>query len=197
MDAAVGGRVSTAAANAAMERYASGDDAAFGDLYDALAPRLLGYACRQTRDRALAEDLVQQTLLQMHRTRARFVAGADVLPWAFAILRRLIIDGQRRNAREVLQGTDDSSAPSDDAAADELFHAKWLAAQIQEAAARLPESWRVALDLVKGEGLDSAQAGQVLGISANAVKIRVHRACEALREQLGEHVDAWSARSAS
>ncbi|HEY1958535.1 MAG TPA: sigma factor [Polyangiaceae bacterium] len=51
------------AASAAMDRYASGDDAAFGEIYDRLAPRLLGFLYRQTTDRARAEDLVQQTFL--------------------------------------------------------------------------------------------------------------------------------------
>jgi RNA polymerase sigma-70 factor (ECF subfamily) len=190
MDAVVGGNQSCVAANAAMERYASGDDAAFAELYDAVAPRLLGYACKQTNDRARAEDFVQQTLLQMHRMRGRFIAGADVMPWAFAILRRLIIDGHRRTKREILPDdveatAGDATAPSEDAAADEVVQAKQLAATLQDAVSRLPESLRVAFMLVRGEGLDAAEAGQVLGLTANAVKIRVHRACEALRSTLG------------
>jgi RNA polymerase sigma-70 factor (ECF subfamily) len=190
MDAVVGGNLSCGAANAAMERYASGDDAAFAELYDAVAPRLLGYASKQTNDRARAEDFVQQTLLQMHRMRGRFIAGADVMPWAFAILRRLIIDGHRRNKREVLPDdveatTEDGSTQSRDAPADDVVQAKQLAATLEDAVSRLPESLRVAFMLVRGEGLDAAAAGQVLGLTANAVKIRVHRACEALRSTIG------------
>ncbi len=77
-------------ATSAMDRYAQGDDAAFSELYDALAPRLYGYLLRQTRNNARAEDLTQQTFLQMHCARGRFVRGADVVPWAFAIARRLL-----------------------------------------------------------------------------------------------------------
>ncbi len=51
------------AASTAMERYASGDDLAFDEVYDALAPRLYGYLLRQTRDPVRAEDLLQQTML--------------------------------------------------------------------------------------------------------------------------------------
>jgi RNA polymerase sigma-70 factor (ECF subfamily) len=189
MDAVVGGNLGCATANAAMERYASGDDTAFGELYDAVAPRLLGFAFKQTNDRARAEDFVQQTLLQMHRMRGRFIAGADVMPWAFAILRRLIIDGHRRTKREVLpddvEAPASASAQSEDASADEVVQAKQLAATLEDAVLRLPESLRVAFMLVRGEGLDAAEAGQVLGLTANAVKIRVHRACEALRSTLG------------
>jgi RNA polymerase sigma-70 factor (ECF subfamily) len=190
MNAVVGGNPPYAEANAAMERYAAGDDSAFGELYDAVAPKLLGHALRQTNDRARAEDFVQQTLLQMHRMRGRFIVGADVMPWAFAILRRLIIDGHRKTKREVLpddaeESPGGTSAPCEDASADELVHAKQLAATVEDAVERLPESLRVAFVLVRAEGLDAAEAGQVLGLTANAVKIRVHRACEALRSALG------------
>ena len=65
-------------ADAAMDRYAGGDDTAFSDLYDLLAPRLYGYFLRQTRDADLADDLTQQTLLKIHRARGQFLRGAAV-----------------------------------------------------------------------------------------------------------------------
>jgi hypothetical protein len=88
------------AANQAMERYSRGEDPAFAELYDAIAPQLHHYLCRQTRDRTRADDLLQQTMLQIHRARGRFIAGAEVLPWAFAIARRLLIDSIRRRKNE-------------------------------------------------------------------------------------------------
>src|SRR5579871_3992691 len=88
------------AANRAMDAYAQGDDAAFGSLYDALAPRLLGFLMRQTRDRQRAEDLLQDTLLNIHRARGQFMVGADVVAWAFAISRRLCIDRLRHRKHE-------------------------------------------------------------------------------------------------
>src|SRR4051812_45159613 len=89
-------------ANAAMERYASGNDAAFADVYDALAPRIHGFLLRQTRDRGAADDLLQKTLLQIHRKRGTYVAGLAVLPWAYAIARRLCIDEFRRRKTDML-----------------------------------------------------------------------------------------------
>src|SRR5262245_36731869 len=97
-------RKETASLDAAMDRYARGDDTAFGEIYDKLAPRLFGFLLRYTRDRSKAEDVVQQTMLQIHRARGRFMPGAEVTPWAFAIARRLLIDQHRRagRGREVL-----------------------------------------------------------------------------------------------
>jgi RNA polymerase sigma-70 factor (ECF subfamily) len=173
-----------------MERYAAGDDAAFGELYDALAPRLHGFLVRQTRDVARAEDLVQQTFLQIHRARGRFIPGAEVMPWAFAIARRLLIDGLRRRKREVLVANEEDATGTPtvatDAAADDLVQAQQLATRIQQVLAGLPETQRVAFELVKQEGLSIAEAAQVLGTTVSAVKLRAHRAYESLRRVLGD-----------
>ena len=177
-----------------MERYARGDDGAFLEVYDALAPRLYAYLLRQTRDAARAEDLVQQTLLHMHRARGRFIPGAEVLPWAFAIARRLLIDGLRRTKREVLADSDDegdgAQAQATDAAADDLVQAQELATRIRAALKKLPEQQRVAFELVKQEGLSLAEAAEVLGTTVAAVKLRAHRAYEALRAVLGDVLEA-------
>src|SRR4051794_16522471 len=86
-------------ADLAMDRYADGDDSAFEILYDELAPRLHRFAFRDTGSRSAAQDAVQHVLLQIHSSRARFVRGAAVLPWAYAIARRLLMDGRRKAAR--------------------------------------------------------------------------------------------------
>jgi RNA polymerase sigma-70 factor (ECF subfamily) len=183
-----------AEADVAMERYACGDDSAFALVYDAVAPRLYGYLLRQTRDRARAEDLLQQTMLHIHRARARFLPGAEVTPWAFAIARRLVVDGVRRERREVLaeDGEPDPGA-SLDPSADDLVHAHEIANRMQRALAGLPASQRAAFELIKQEGLSVAEAAQVLGTTVSAVKLRAHRAYEALRGALGDLVVGFEA----
>jgi RNA polymerase sigma-70 factor (ECF subfamily) len=175
-------------ADQAMERYAGGDDAAFGLVYDALAPRLYGYLLRQTRDRARAEDLLQQTLLHIHRGRDRFIPGAEVTPWAFAIARRLLVDSVRRGRREVLTATGETDCRSASPGADDLLHASELTERVERALARLPASQRAAFELIKREGLSVAEAAAVLGTTVAAVKLRAHRAYEALRDALGDVV---------
>ena len=172
------------AASAAMDRYARGEDAAFGELYDWLAPKLLGFLYRQTRDRARAEDLVQQTFLQMHCARETYVTGADVVPWAFAIARRLAIDAYRRNKREVLDADLDLAAMVDDTGPDDALRSKQAAAMLQQTLDSLPESQRVAFELIKRDGLSVAQAAETLGTTVTAVKLRAHRTYEALRSVL-------------
>ena len=185
---------SRAVANAAMDRYACGDDAAFGALYDALAPRLHQYLVRQTRDQSRADDLLQQTLLQMHRARGRFTPGCEVLPWAFAIARRLLIDTIRRGKYEVLgNGVDEDDGrggrAGESRSADDLLDSKRLAQAVERELARMPEAHRVAFELIKKEGLSVKEAAAVLGTTATAVKLRAHRAYVALRSALGDVLD--------
>src|SRR5262249_32603811 len=87
-------------ADAAMERYARGDEAAFAGLYDAIAPRLLGFFHNPRRAAFAGEELMQGPLLHMHRARGSFIWGARVLPWAYAIARRLMTAGARRRRVE-------------------------------------------------------------------------------------------------
>jgi RNA polymerase sigma-70 factor (ECF subfamily) len=186
-------RRSRAAANAAMDRYAAGDDTAFSELYDLVAPKLHGYLLRQTRDAARADDLLQQTMLQLHSHRATFLKGGEVYPWAFAIARRLLINSYRRRKREhsgkqkvSSMGVADAGVPS---STDEVLHSKRMIRTIETELSRLPEAQRIAIELIKQEGLSLREVAEILGTTSGAVKSRVHRAYEALRAALGAKVD--------
>ncbi len=114
--------------------------------------------------------------------------GAEVLPWAFAIARLLMIDGFRTQGGVKCSADGDrhDERPALDPAADDLVQAQELATRIQRELARLPETQRAAFELVKQEGLSLAEAAQVLGTTVAAVKLRAHRAYEALRAVLGD-----------
>jgi RNA polymerase sigma-70 factor (ECF subfamily) len=174
-----------------MERYAQGDEGAFASVYDSVAPRVHAYLLRQTRDRAIADDLLQQTLLQMHRKRGTYAVGLPVLPWAFAIARRLYIDECRRrktdalwSARDVGEGDHLAwASPLDEVASRE-------AARLVEAElARMPGNQRVAFELLKVDGLSHQEAAQMLGTTVSAVKLRAFRAYAAIRAVLGRPLE--------
>ena len=180
-------------ADAAMERYSIGDDAAFAELYDAIAPRLFGFLRAATRDEFATEDLVQQTFLQIHGARGSFIAGAAVMPWALAIAKRLMIDGARRRRVELglfahpsIEDDRDASPPAAMAAVDDLLDATRLERRVWQRLETLPEIQRSAYELVKQEGLSLKRAAELLGTSVTAVKLRTHRAYEALRAVLRE-----------
>ena len=70
------------------------------------------------------------------------------------------------------------------------MQAQETARRIQTELRRLPETQRVAFELVKQEGLTFIEAAAVLGTTVAAVKLRAHRAYEALRAVLGDVLEA-------
>ena len=182
-------RVLPSQADAAMDRYARGEQPAFAEVYDAVAPRLHRYLTGRSGSSAVADDIVQQTLLRMHTARGSFLPGAEVMPWAYAIARRLLIDRSRRHKREFLTADGDSAQGQEASGAwpaDELVQAAELERRLDSELAKLPSAQRAAFELVKREGLSMTEAAAVLGTTASAVKLRAHRAYVALRAALGD-----------
>jgi RNA polymerase sigma-70 factor, ECF subfamily len=181
----------------AMTRYAAGDDGAFGEVYDRAAPPLHAFLVKLSRDSSLAEDLTHETFLRIHRARGLYRPGADVLPWAYAIARRLFLDSLRSRRRESLSLDDhadgqerksDPGIPSNEPGADEQLSASRLEREIERVLGTIPESQATAFRLLKQEGLSVQEAAAVLGATETSVKLRAHRAYEALRKALGQ---AW------
>ncbi len=164
-----------------MDRYADGDPAAFPVVYDELQPRLLRYLRRLTKRTAVAEDLLQQTFLQMHTARGRFLRGAAVEPWAYAVARRLFLGWHRRAWREVPADEHvEPAARASDAESDLIV--KELAEALENELDALSPKVREAFILVRTEGLSLVEAAEVLGTTVAAVKLRAHRGGIALRE---------------
>lgn len=175
----------------AMARYATGDDGALAVVYDAIAGRLYAFFLRRCRNVAVAEDLVQQTFLHIHRARGSFVVGSPVLPWAFAIGRRLLVDWARKaqRTRELIATPreDESLDPIDAAANVEgIVHARQMEQKLRADLERLPDNQRVAFELLRIDGLSLQEAAETLGITVTALKLRAHRAYKALGLSHGE-----------
>jgi RNA polymerase sigma-70 factor (ECF subfamily) len=178
----------------AMELYADGDDAQLATVYDLAAPALYAFLARLCRDRALAEDLTQETFLRVHGARATYRRGSRVRPWVFAIGRRLFLDSVRSRRRE----GPSLDAPSADGerrsdpggadpgpSADDVLVANRLAERIEGLLAAMSEAQATAFRLLKQEHLSIAEAAAVLGTTEMTVKLRAHRAYESLRKSLG------------
>lgn len=165
-----------------MARYVDGDAAAFDALYQGTASKLLGYLLRLTRHRERAEDLLQVTFAKVHRARGSYLRGAPVLPWMIAIARRAFLDERRAAAVRAedlsRDGTLPEPLPEPRAVPSELADA------LEKAIDELPEAYREAIVLTKVTGLSIAEAAEVLGSTPTAVKLRVHRGYNQLREQL-------------
>ena len=167
-----------------MAGYLEGRIDAFDSLYGALSPRIRSYLLKQCRDRALADDLVQDTFLQLHRSRRTYEPGRPVTPWAFAIARHVFLMHCRKTGRrlrfEESLAADASSAPpvhdDDRALADRD--------EVQRARDGLPADQRRAVTMHHVEGWSFAEIAARLGIRVNAAKTRAFRGMRKLREQM-------------
>src|SRR6476661_6504875 len=88
-----------------MELYQQADPEAPGVLVTTLSPALLRFFRNQEATREQADDLLQETWLRIHRVRHTYRPGEPVLPWIYAIARRVRVDGYRRTRRITLHET--------------------------------------------------------------------------------------------
>jgi len=177
--------------DAARDRYArAGDPKDFARVIDLLQPRLLAYLRRQLRDTCTAEDLVQICFLKLHQHRGRFAPGAAVLPYAFAIARRLLIDKLRSDRRE--RGRDQEIAHQDlprFQSPDEGLANRQILARIEAVLRDLPRSQREAFELTALDGLSLEAAAAVTDTTPTTLKMRKHYARAALRARLGQDIE--------
>lgn len=167
-----------------MRAYVAGDLDAHRALFARLAPHLRGVAMHALRSTADADEVVQQTFLQLHRARGDYRAGSRVRPWVFTIARNLIRDAFRRRARKrevplVLEGALEPSVP-----AETPVERAQSAALVREALATLQPDQRRAIELHWWEGRPFAEVAAIVGASESAVKVRAHRGYKAMRAWL-------------
>jgi RNA polymerase sigma-70 factor (ECF subfamily) len=167
-----------------MSAYLDGRLDAFDALYAALAPRLRSYLRATCRDAALADDLVQETFLQLHRSRRTFEPGRPVTPWAFAIARHVFLMHRRRTARRLRF---EDTLAADLASADVARDGSQALAdrdRVRRALDRVPADQRRALLMHHVQGWSFAEIASRLNIRVNAAKTRAFRGMRKLKEQL-------------
>lgn len=161
-----------------MVRYQAGDARAFEQLYDALWPSLRRYLIALARDAQRADDLLQDTFLQIHRSRRTYNPARPVRPWAFAVARHVWLMDQRTRRRKAPPHADLESAelpipPEVEglAAGDDLRRALTRVAPDRAEALLLHHVW----------GFTFEEIGKMLGIRPGAARVRASRAMRVLR----------------
>ncbi len=150
-------------------------DAVWRDLH---AP-LLRFITRRVQDRHIAEDILQEVMLRLHRHAGELTEVSAVGGWIHEIARNAITDHYRRAVvrRERPVGTDaelDRPAPAVPEPGPAELRAE-LAACMEPLVARLPAIYRDALQLTDLDGLTQATAAAQVGISTSGMKARVQR----------------------
>jgi RNA polymerase sigma-70 factor, ECF subfamily len=178
-------------ASEVMSRYCAGDRAAFQRLYALLSPRILAYLWGLIREKATAEDLLQQTFLKVHEARSSYVLGANPIPWIYTIAHRTCLDEIRRRKRSRVRLTKNGTLAAEPAAGltgvaagAEAEPDREAASEAMAALEHLPGNQREALILTKVHGRSHAEAAMITGTTPGAIKLRAHRAYVSLRQMM-------------
>jgi RNA polymerase sigma-70 factor (ECF subfamily) len=172
-----------------MSAYVAGDAAAFRVIFERYAPVLLRTMLRELYAREEANDLVQQTFLQLHRARADFDPKQKLKPWIFTIALNLKREYFRRKKRRPERSLDGDEAAGEAAVTTAGVAQVEARRTLDRALAELPAEQREVIELHWFGGLDFPEVAQVVGASLSAVKVRAHRGYVRLRELLGDGAD--------
>jgi RNA polymerase sigma-70 factor (ECF subfamily) len=157
----------------------------------ACLPALRAFARTLTRNRADADDLVQDTVVRILKSAEKFQPGTNFRAWAFTILRNRFLNefvAKRRMTRELSEG--DLERVSTRARQEERL----VMADFRRIFFKLPQDHRTILSLVIGSGLPYEEVAKVLGCAEGTVKSRIHRARAALRALMDEAMATDSPR---
>lgn len=165
-----------------MAHYQAGDFASARSLIERLSPRLHAFFGAQAGNRADADDMLQDAWLRIHRVRHTYRPGRPLLPWVYAIARRVRVDHYRVAVRTATreQHFDDMNDSLPDTTVD-VQRPDALA----ELLAPLPPSQREVLELLKVAGMSLEEVALATSSSVGSVKQKVHRAYEKLRRTVG------------
>jgi RNA polymerase sigma-70 factor (ECF subfamily) len=162
-----------------MERYQQADPDAPSALIGSLSPALLRFFRVQAPTREFADDLLQDTWMRIHRVRHTYRPGAPVLPWVYAIARRVRIDGYRRQRRVTLHETAMAVLPEHP-----VMGTRTEFPEFRTLVASLPVAQREVVTMLKAGGLSLEEVALATSSSVGAVKQKAYRAYERLRKLL-------------
>lgn len=167
-----------------VEAAARGDDAAFERIVRAIQGHVWRYVVHLLGDAALAEDVVQEVFLRVHRQLRTLRDPARFVPWLLAIARNASYDAGRARRRRPLELVGDGEIPTMAQSPD-----PHLAFEVHDALRRLDPDLHEAIVLVCLAGFSYDEAAEVIGTPAGTVKSRVFRARKRLMVLLDMGVD--------
>ena len=176
-----------------VEQLRLGDAAAFDRVYAEFNARLYSFLARLSRNRDVAEDLLEETWLRFVDRAPKLRPDTNLAPFLFTVARNLYVSYCRSRLMEDSQTVDmiglwplgtPPPSPFESTVASETGR------RIEAALAELPTMYREALLLVAIEGMRPAEAADVCGITPEAMRQRISRARASIAKRLGERNEA-------
>lgn len=189
------GPLDEAAEAALIERLRAGDDSAYETLVRSYGGPMLAVARRLLGSDEDAGDALQDAFTSAFRAIGAFEGGSRLATWLHRIVVNAALMKLRTRRRRPEQSISEFLPRFLEDGHQELPAVEWqdsgadldreeLRAYVRASIQKLPENYRTVLMLRDIEELDTQQTAEILGIEPNAVKVRLHRARQALRTLL-------------
>ena len=185
-------------------RLLAGERGAFERFVEHFRNKIFNYSWLMCGQREDAEEVAQETLLNVFENLGQLRDPERVKPWVFRIAKNACLTKRRRSVFAPAASQEislDSLMPNRSRdGASKLEIADWsrlpeheamnseLRESLTQAIRQLPELYRAVFLLRDAEGLSTQEAAQILDVSEDVVKTRLHRARLALRKQLDQHL---------
>ena len=172
-----------------LRQIAAGDRAAFAEFYDRHSTLMFSVACKILNDPGEAEDVLQETFMQIWEKAGRFDPKlGKAASWMAILVRNRAIDriraAQRRSRMAEESGAANAIAGEVSDSANENFYGHDRAKFIHAAIVELPEQQRQAIELAYFSGLTQDEISKKLNAPLGTIKARIRRGLLKLRDQL-------------
>jgi RNA polymerase sigma-70 factor (ECF subfamily) len=179
-------------------------DLKFQEVYNAFQPKILRYMMHMVGE-GEAEDLTQEVFVKVNRALGDFRGESSLSTWLYRIATNTAFDQLRSPSRRRTVPLDppDDSIKNDEPelieidvwtgekkplVEQQIFHQEMNACLLDHIE-KLPENYRIVLMLSEYEGLGNHEIAEILGVSLDTVKVRLHRARGMLKEDLAATCD--------
>jgi RNA polymerase sigma-70 factor (ECF subfamily) len=174
-----------------IQAFRNGDRRALERLLARHQAQIYRFGAKMCRDEEDAKDVLQETMIAAARTIPEFRGTSAVSTWLYAIARSFCIK-KRRTSKFAPERIDSLEAHAEQAAEiadsrrtpEEDVAGRQLQVALEDAIAGLDPMYREVLALRDVEGLSAAEVAEVMGLSVEAVKSRLHRARTSVREKI-------------
>ncbi len=181
----------------------SANESEFQKIYNTFQPKILRYLTHLAGEQE-AEDLAQETFVKVHQGLENFRGESQLSTWIYRIATNTVLDRLRSPSFQRVAQTSLSKDLDETELADKVICTEEKKPLIEQQLIReemnkcirgyiekLPENYRTVLILSEWEGLKNNEIAEILGVTLDTVKIRLHRAKSKLKEELETHCEFY------
>ncbi len=175
-----------------VRQAAAGDVKAFSDLVKATESKLFSFALSICGgNRSTAEEIYQEALVKAFVNIGKFEGKSSFTTWLWIIIKNSYIDFASENGKNVSLEDIEGFEPSSDVAAELELIREDRAKMLRKLISELPVSYSEVITLIDLQEMEHSEAAALLGIDKNLLKVRLHRARNALEKMIQANIELF------